>query len=126
MKYSPYQDHWGLLDSFSKHIKDCVDLHRDRDTKDLYMGPYTSVLQSSGKGKSRLMLEYAKKELVLYVCFGVSPRSSYPPRNTTALNSISLVRSEYEMRGNLCKLFNLVMNKAYELLQEDRFQKIWE
>eukprot|EP00743_Colponemidia_sp_Colp-15_P006055 GILK01006508.1.p1 GENE.GILK01006508.1~~GILK01006508.1.p1 ORF type:complete len:637 (-),score=63.33 GILK01006508.1:158-2068(-) len=56
-----YQDADDLVTLFDAHVKMCFGLHDDHFR-------YTTIVQSSGYGKSRLVKEYAKQAYTIQVC----------------------------------------------------------
>jgi hypothetical protein len=79
-----YQDPWRGVDQFVQYVKDCCTQYR---TRPIYFAPYVAVVQCSGSGKSRMLLETSKKLRTLYVCFR-SGATGYPPRSRIAISNL--------------------------------------
>jgi len=79
-----YRDPWDGVDHFVQYVKDCCKEYR---TRPLYFAPYIALVQCSGSGKSRLLLESSKKLRALYVCFRTGT-TGYPPRSTIAISAL--------------------------------------
>jgi hypothetical protein len=76
-------EHYSLLSPLSARIKWCAD-NWDRAN---YYAPYTCLVQSSGSGKSRTVVELGRQKCWLfYVCFRKPGMSGYPPRSFIADN----------------------------------------
>eukprot|EP00292_Cryptomonas_paramecium_P002875 CAMPEP_0113701836 /NCGR_PEP_ID=MMETSP0038_2-20120614/24815_1 /TAXON_ID=2898 /ORGANISM="Cryptomonas paramecium" /LENGTH=778 /DNA_ID=CAMNT_0000625811 /DNA_START=1 /DNA_END=2337 /DNA_ORIENTATION=+ /assembly_acc=CAM_ASM_000170 len=59
-----------------------------QDNVDRYFAPYTSLIQSSGYGKTRLVLEASRRMPTMYVNFRDQASSGHPPRTTKAIASL--------------------------------------
>jgi hypothetical protein len=119
-----YQDFWGVLDTFALHIRDCVEIHRLESGRSEFFGPYTSVLQSSGKGKTHLLLRYAKEVLALYVSLGKPESPCFPPGNIHVVPLMISIKSEADMLKLLCRLYNLTIRRALRELLKEEFKNV--
>ena len=76
-----YKDPWNSVDHFVSYVNTCCVEYR---TRPIYFAPYIALVQCSGSGKSRMLLESSKKLRTLYVCFR-SGATGYPPRTGRAI-----------------------------------------
>jgi hypothetical protein len=98
-----YMDNWDLLDSFGSHIRSCVSNHKA--TSD-YFAPYCTIVQSSGNGKSKLILEYGKKrEAVIYGSLGSEKATCYPQGHPTLIKLFKQSSSLQSMVHVICFIY---------------------
>ena len=72
----PYDDPKGKrVDRFVSFCNKCVKMWNPAK----YYALYSSIVQSSGTGKSRLLAEVAKKRYVIYCCLRGPGSTGYPP-----------------------------------------------
>ena len=76
-----YEDPWNGVDHFVWYVKECCKQYR---TGANFFAPYIALVQCSGSGKSRMLLESSKRLRTLYVCFR-SGTTGYPPRTKKAI-----------------------------------------
>ncbi|KAH7890665.1 hypothetical protein F5I97DRAFT_64875 [Phlebopus sp. FC_14] len=73
-----------------------------------YYARFCSVVQSSGTGKSRMIMQMADKDvIVLYLNLRAIGDSGYPPRDAVpaAVLVENLLKSEREYRARCCAFF---------------------
>ncbi|CAG8710337.1 6407_t:CDS:2, partial [Funneliformis mosseae] len=70
------------VDVFFRHLEQCANIW----TPQQFYAPYTSLIQASGTGKSRLLRELAfeKDVFVVYICLRDSESRGYPKRSIIA------------------------------------------
>ena len=70
------------VDVFFRHLEQCASIW----TPQQFYAPYTSLIQASGTGKSRLLRELAfeKDVFVVYICLRDSESRGYPKRSIIA------------------------------------------
>jgi hypothetical protein len=76
-----YKDPWNGVDHFVSYVNNCCVEYR---TRPIYFAPYIALVQCSGSGKSRMLLECSKKLRMLYVCFRAGA-TGYHPRTRRAI-----------------------------------------
>jgi hypothetical protein len=76
-----YEDPWNGVDHFVQYVKECCEKYRAGEK---YFAPCIALVQCSGSGKSRMLLESSKRLRTLYVCFR-SGATGYPPRTKKAI-----------------------------------------
>ncbi|CAG8772474.1 11839_t:CDS:1, partial [Racocetra fulgida] len=76
-----FQDPSNLSERFIKFIDKCLD---DYETIKGYYAPYTTLVQASGTGKSKLLINVAEKIMTVYCCLRDSKSSGYPFRSDIA------------------------------------------
>lgn len=76
----PYKDERSCVQTFTEFVDKCA-VGWDRA---IYIAPYTSLVQSSGTGKSRLLKEFANKRYVIYCCVRSKESSGIPARSWIA------------------------------------------
>jgi hypothetical protein len=105
---SEYFDIWDLLGSFRDHLFSCVENQsKFRD----YMAPYFTIVQSSGNGKSRLILEYAKTQMVIYVSLGSLESSCVPPSNAAIYSASKQAKTLDSMVDLICFIYITAIRK---------------
>ncbi len=80
-----FSDPCNGVDHFVQYVKECCTEYRSRPA--VYFSPYFALVQCSGSGKSRMLLESSKKLRALYVCFR-SGATGYPPRTVRAITQL--------------------------------------
>ena len=77
-KNSLYNDSFviHLKNIIQENVKQCIN-----DKLNIYYGPFTTLVQSSGTGKSRACCELANEMFVLYICLRPNNSTGYPPRS---------------------------------------------
>ena len=76
-QYVLLKDSEQMINQFVKECEGCSKSWRARE---IY-APYFALIQSSGTGKSRLMLESGRFVYVIYICWRPAASSGYPPRS---------------------------------------------
>ena len=76
-----FQDPSNLSERFIQFIDKCLD---DYETIKGYYAPYTTLVQASGTGKSKLLINVAEKIITVYCCLRDSKSSGYPSRSDIA------------------------------------------
>ncbi|KAL7747894.1 hypothetical protein RI367_006641 [Sorochytrium milnesiophthora] len=98
-----------------------------------YFAPYTSIVQSSGCGKSRLIKELANEGIwVFYICLRKQSRddtpgaAGYPCRSTIADHKAlsPVTTAEDDCRDNCCYLLAACMTHLTDLVEENRTNPI--
>jgi hypothetical protein len=117
-----YIDNCGVVETFSRHIRECVDLHRLVNNREKYFAPYTTVLQSSGKGKTHLLHRYAKDQLLLYISLGDLKSNCFPPGNQFALEKLARIKDYKQMFLFLGRIYLLFLRQASELIKKEEFK----
>ena len=74
------KDSEKMINQFVKECEDCCKSWRARE---IY-APYFALIQSSGTGKSRLMIESGRLVYVIYICWRPAASTGYPPRSAIA------------------------------------------
>lgn len=69
-----YKDDCSCLKTFTNFVDSCA-AGWDRS---IYLAPCTSLMQSSGTGKSRLLKEFANDRYVIYCCVRTKGSSDIP------------------------------------------------
>ena len=80
-----YLDVEKVLDTFVEHLKYCSKLYFSLENK-TFQYPYTSLVQSSGHGKSRLIKEASSKLYICYAC--IRKANEGYPEQTEAVSSL--------------------------------------
>jgi hypothetical protein len=105
---SDYLDIWDLLGSFHIHLLSCVENEiKFRD----YMAPYSTIVQSSGNGKSKLILEYAKQQMVIYASLGSPDSSCIPPGNPAISLAFKQKKTVDSMVELICFIYITAIRK---------------
>ncbi|CAG8664206.1 1350_t:CDS:1, partial [Diversispora eburnea] len=93
------------VDAFLNHLDGCAKVWRPNK----FYSPYTSLVQASGTGKSRLLRELAteKDVLVIYICLRKSGWHGYPNRSTIADYLTKEAHDETYYMGFLSALFRV-------------------
>ena len=68
----------------SNHFLDCLDNWSSKWKPTVYYAPYTSLVQGSGTGKSRLFKEISRNVYIFYCCFRSLGSTGYPQRSSIA------------------------------------------
>ncbi|KAK9729919.1 hypothetical protein K7432_018624, partial [Basidiobolus ranarum] len=69
-----YVDEFNLID----RLLDSLNTAANRWSNAEYMSPYTSIIQSSGYGKSRAIKQIAQRTFVIYCCLRPEQSSGFP------------------------------------------------
>ena len=77
---SPIDDPLDGLGLFSK----AMSANAQKWSKFDYYSPYTALVQASGTGKSRMLLEYGKRAWAFYICLRPHCSTGFPPRSPIA------------------------------------------
>ena len=80
-----YVDTSGVVIHFVTNAEECSSIYTVRSA--VFKSPYFALVQSSGSGKSRMLLEASKLLRTLYVCFRQG-MSGYPVRSTSAIAAL--------------------------------------
>ncbi|KAG9295623.1 hypothetical protein G9A89_005316 [Geosiphon pyriformis] len=91
------------VDVFFRHLEQCAMSW----TSQQFYAPYTSLVQASGTGKSRLLRELAveKNVLVIYICLRDPESKGYPNRSDIATELTGKAYSEAHYLAFLVALF---------------------
>jgi hypothetical protein len=78
-----HNDPNNVLDKFSNHLNKCSRLILEAG--DRYYAAYTVLFQSSGMGKTHLLLKTLERRYGMYLCFrSIADSLNYPPRSPIA------------------------------------------
>jgi hypothetical protein len=111
---SEFNDDSDLLNRFSKFLESCF--LKQSANPNMYVGPYTTIIQSSGNGKTRLCLEYGQTcEPIIYMSLGQSTAECYPPGNETFVNLFKAAVSEESMLNVLYYIFTRIFVILFRL-----------
>ena len=77
----PFRDPSDLSERFMTFIDKCS---YEYDTTKDYYAPYTTLIQASGTGKSKLLKNFADSRMTVYCCLRESKSSGYPSRSHIA------------------------------------------
>ena len=83
-----YVDNLGMIDKFLTYLN-CK--HRTWKNNTHNYVPYSTIFQSSGYGKSRLIKEVAKKVPTIYLCLRDANSTGYPPRTSAGADLLKQV-----------------------------------
>ena len=86
-----FVDPYGEVNSLQKYLTECS---KKCDETTIWYSPYTSICQSSGWGKSRLLRQFSKSNKVLYVSFMKKSGGGYPPETTKAIQYLNVGNSQ--------------------------------
>ncbi|CAG8684476.1 2580_t:CDS:1, partial [Ambispora gerdemannii] len=105
------------VDIFFRHLEQCAIEWTPRD----FYAPYTSLVQASGTGKSRLLRELAveKDVLVVYICLRDSISRGYPKRSIIADVITGEGLLEYHYLTFLSALFGVCSEFLDQQLREN-------
>ena len=81
-----YRDPKGEVEDFVHYVRSCSGAYRKKPS--YFLAPYVSVVQSSGYGKTRLMLESSHHVRTLYVCMRPRSATGYPERSDFAIAAL--------------------------------------
>ncbi len=81
-----YRDPKGEVEDFVHFVRSCSAAYRKKPH--YFLAPYVSVVQSSGYGKTRLMLETAHKIRTMYVCMRPKSATGFPERSEVAIGAL--------------------------------------
>jgi hypothetical protein len=118
-----YFDAWDTLNLFDRHIKDCLSNQiKHNSAKDRLMSPHCVILQASGTGKTKMVLEYGKRmEPVIYG----------PLRNGASSSDFSVVRvnflnvrTKFEMAEWICFVIISALKVLKELIEAHQDKRI--
>lgn len=95
MKIGKVTEHESLKRSFAKEYENPAQVERFAvelknvanqfcNPNSKFIAPYLAIVQSSGVGKSRMAIEFAKSNYSTYVCLRDFTSTGYPLRSTTA------------------------------------------
>ncbi|CAG8813692.1 10677_t:CDS:1, partial [Racocetra fulgida] len=76
-----FKDPSDLSKRFMLFINKCL---RKYETTSEYYAPYTTLIQASGTGKSKLLMNFAENVMTVYCCLRDSKSSGYPSRSHIA------------------------------------------
>jgi hypothetical protein len=83
-----YVDDFGMIDKFLTYLN-CK--HKTWKNNIQNYVPYSTIFQSSGYGKSRLVKEVAKKVPTIYLCLRDANSTGYPPRTSAGADLLKRV-----------------------------------
>ncbi|CAG8805753.1 15781_t:CDS:2, partial [Gigaspora margarita] len=89
-----FQDPSNLSERFIQFIDKC--LYEYETTIDTYYAPYTTLIQASGVGKSKLLINVAEKIMTVYCCLRDFKSSGYPSRSYIAKILVNKFENERE------------------------------
>jgi hypothetical protein len=96
-----YLDYWGNLSKLWKMIKNAAIKHSNPGHS--FMAPYLAIVQSSGHGKSRLLIELGYLQPLKYISLG--SKECYPPANHEFSLFAEGIESVSLMVAFLCYIF---------------------
>lgn len=130
--YKDYKDkdERGIVAEFIDYLKECSSKYNPN----FIFSPYIALVQSSGYGKTRLLMETGRCLPLLYICNRAAQARGYPPRTEKATNFLLRENlDESELKARLETLWNYAVSNADELILNvmDQFNditetKIWE
>eukprot|EP00743_Colponemidia_sp_Colp-15_P007267 GILK01007848.1.p1 GENE.GILK01007848.1~~GILK01007848.1.p1 ORF type:complete len:844 (-),score=102.45 GILK01007848.1:243-2735(-) len=112
---APYVDD-GLLPLFKEHIAMCFAYPND-----YYR--YTTIVQSSGYGKSRLVKEYAKQAYTIQICLRPLGWRGFPPRWDTIAHYLE---PDYATKERFVILFAVCVDALCVYLEQERDNASYE
>ena len=107
-----FLDPWKNVERLAHFVT--VQCDRYYDAKTAFMSPYTSIVQSSACGKTRLLIEYANGVPCVYFCLGDMKSRCFPrpTRSVSADLTVSVVESERPRAVATMKQFLLAVMAA--------------
>jgi hypothetical protein len=83
-----YFDPYKNVDRFRDHLYECMNRHYEHKNirKPIYKSPYTAIIQASGVGKSKLIVELGNTVPVIYVSFSQATGTGFPRRTVGLVN----------------------------------------
>ena len=94
-------------------IADCLNQWLNNEV----FAPYTAIIGPSMSGKTRLIMELAQSEDVIYSCFRPPGSKSTPPRSSSVANFLAVVDTKMELK---CRAFIIAMLKQTLALKCDQ------
>ncbi|KAK9686437.1 hypothetical protein K7432_015167, partial [Basidiobolus ranarum] len=85
-----YVDEVNLVD----RLLDSLNTAANRWSNAEYMSPYTSIIQSSGYGKSRAIKQIAQRTFVVYCCLRPEQSSGYPLRSAITSTLLAKINGD--------------------------------
>ena len=113
-----YVDKWLNIPRLSRFVEErCQEYYSDMNS---FVSPYTSIVQASGSGKSRLLREYANYTPCIYLCLGSGqcfPRPSEIVRDELIIETSESDRKlgERKMNDVLVRLLAAAFTKAADV-----------
>ncbi|CAG8744728.1 17293_t:CDS:2, partial [Dentiscutata heterogama] len=86
----------NLSERFIQFIDKCLDEYNT--IGNYYYAPYTTLIQASGVGKSKLLINVAEEIMSVYCCLRKSESSGYPPRSDIAKMLIKEFNNEQDAK----------------------------
>ncbi|CAG8464774.1 6655_t:CDS:2 [Diversispora eburnea] len=86
-----YVDHDGMINKFLIYLNR---KHKTWNNNTNHYVPYTTIFQSSGYGKSRLIKEVAKQIPTIYLCLRDITSTGYPPRTSAGADLFERVNKD--------------------------------
>jgi hypothetical protein len=113
-----YIDRHNQVNDFVEYVRQCSKCYMDNPQ--LWLSPYITVVQSSGYGKSRLLLEASRHIRTMYICMRAEPGASkgtsgYPRRSSRAIDALMSGLEEEDAEKyseNLAKRIELCRQSA--------------
>ena len=103
----------------TNHFLNCLDNWSTKWKSTMYYAPYTSLVQGSGTGKSRLFKEISCDVYIFYCCFRSLRSTGYPPRSSIASVLLNIPSNRYETILRFVAYLNSsLLQLAEELSQE--------
>jgi hypothetical protein len=109
-----YLDYWDNVSRLQRTINDCVKEHYVPDH--LYIAPYLAMVQSSGHGKSRLLIELGLRQPVIYISLGAG--NCFPPGYEDMRSFFQSIQTVQDMVGLLCFIYTSAIKNLLELHQD--------
>jgi hypothetical protein len=81
-----YRDPKGEVEDFVRFVRSCSAAYRKKPF--YFLAPYVSVVQSSGYGKTRLMLQSSHHIRTMYVCMRPKSATGFPERSNAAMAAL--------------------------------------
>jgi hypothetical protein len=74
-------DEFQVLEDWTEHFQDCAKRWMSSE-QDRFLAGYTVLFQSSGMGKTLLLMRYLQRHYGVYICLRPVSTTNYPPRAT--------------------------------------------
>ena len=116
-----YVDIWANIPRFRKFVNKCIDEFYSLESKNQYKAPYSTICQSNGTGKSRLLCEFAKKHSSVYICLAPHSDSCFPKHNNYVRELLKpseehlRAKTEFELAESVLRL----LQAAFEFLNKN-------
>ena len=115
-----FLDPWKNVERLAQFVTAQCD--RYYSASDAFMSPYTSIVQTSACGKTRLLIEYASGVPCVYLCLGDRASSCFPVPSTYIREDVtqpvleqSRAEGQAKIREMLTRLLAVAFVKANEM-----------